>query len=154
MSKEHLASSSFHAQPHALFDDSGSKRTGKSRQRKLSYTAERVAIIKPERNSLSSGVGLRLGALIAFCAALCLIGYICNGVYHAFADSVVAPIILAPDSDLVTSAKLSLNKLLSERDGIQRRLLTTESCRRPQPRAASSFGSSRPRPIARSSGPM
>jgi hypothetical protein len=121
MSKEHLARSSFHAEPHALFDESAPTRKGKgkSRPRKVSFTAERVAIIKAEP---VSSLGLRVGALAALISALCLLGYIGNGVYHAFADSVVAPIILAPDSELVTNAKLSLNKLLSERDGVQRRL--------------------------------
>ena len=115
MSKEQLVKTSFEAQQHALFEQVHTVNAPRPRSTR---TTGRTSPVRAPR----SGVPLRLVSLAALVAALTLLGYVSYGAYHAVTDSVVAPMILTPESELVTAAKLSLNKLLSERENVARRL--------------------------------
>jgi hypothetical protein len=62
---------------------------------------------------------LSLGALLGMLYLLSSTGRV---VYHLISDSIVAPIILSPDSDVVIQSKLNLGRLQTERQTIAARI--------------------------------
>lgn len=57
----------------------------------------------------------RLVSLVALCASVCGVGYVAKTGYHIATDSFVVPVVLSPDSDLVTASKLSRSTIQNER---------------------------------------
>lgn len=65
---------------------------------------------------------MRVLSLLGLAATAFGIGYTGIVVYRLLSDSFVAPIILSRDSDLVIQSKLSLSRLLAEREAIVARM--------------------------------
>ena len=66
--------------------------------------------------------------------SLCLLGLVLYGLFHAgragyylATDAQIAPLLLSPDSDAVTSSRLSLMSLLGERDAVTARIEVTDN---------------------------
>ncbi|WP_437747564.1 hypothetical protein WMF39_22690 [Sorangium sp. So ce1504] len=72
-----------------------------------------------------SGVHTRILAFITLCGVVGGIGSIGHAVYQAARDSVIAPLILSPDNDIVLANKLKMNELHVERT---RAVAELESC--------------------------
>src|SRR6266545_911294 len=73
----------------------------------------RESAVLPQRHK--SSIRVRLAALFTLCAVLGGIIYMAHAAYQAARDSLVAPLILSPDSDVVLSNKLKMNELQVER---------------------------------------
>jgi len=71
------------------------------------------------------GVHTRILAFFALCGVVGGIGSIGHAVYQSARDSVIAPLILSPDNDIVLANKLKMNELQVERTRVMAEL---ESC--------------------------
>ena len=70
--------------------------------------------------------GTRLLSMVLLAVLLVGLARLTRAAYFAFHDSFVAPIVLSPDSDLVIPSKLSLARMLAERDALENKI---EECR-------------------------
>jgi hypothetical protein len=67
-------------------------------------------------------LGARLFSLVALSGVASGLAYVAGASYHVMHDSFVAPIILSPDNDLVIQSKLSLARVVAERQTIAARI--------------------------------
>lgn len=68
----------------------------------------------------------RVFALLALAATLALVSRGVNAAYHAATDSFVAPLIFSPDSDAVIQNRMTINRLVSERQDLTDRVRELE----------------------------
>jgi hypothetical protein len=64
----------------------------------------------------------RLFSLAVLAIVMALLGRGVFAAYHALTDGFVSPIIFSPDSDTVIQNKLSMSRLVSDRDGVNARI--------------------------------
>jgi hypothetical protein len=81
-----------------------------------------------------ANIGARLLSLAALSGVVSGLAYAGGAGYHVLRDAFVAPIILSPDSDLVIQSKLSLGRVIAERQTVAARIeqshAAAESARR------------------------
>lgn len=82
----------------------------------------RIGYAKFAPNFLKSGPWTRIVSFVALLGVLYLFFMAGTVSYRFFSDSIVAPIILSPDADLVIQSKLNLGRLLTERQMISARI--------------------------------
>jgi hypothetical protein len=76
-------------------------------------------------------------SLLALCGLLGGIVYVAAGLYAAYRDSFVTPIVLSPDSDLVIPSKLSLSRLIADKTALEIRIREAEAVLAADERAGS-----------------
>lgn len=67
-------------------------------------------------------MGARLASLVALSGVISGLAYAGGASYHVLHDSFVAPIILSPDNDVVIQSKLSLARVVAERQTFAARI--------------------------------
>ncbi len=72
-------------------------------------------------------LGARLFSVVALSGVMSGLAYVGAAGYHVAHDSFVAPLILSPDSDLVIQSKLSLARVVAERQTLAARIEQSRS---------------------------
>ncbi len=92
----------------------------------VSPAAPEAAGMSPEQRR-SGARWARLVSLLALAGVTCGFVYAGSAAYHVWSDSFVAPLILSPDNDLVIQSKLSLSRLVGERQAMAARVEQSEA---------------------------